>query len=389
MSRLKRRILWYIGAALVAVQAVTSVLLAVSIIRMEILEMWVVILIIVSLILLLMICMAPIIFRKKHFGVFRYICIIVSIICIAGSIFAFRYTNAMNGFLDKVSLGDEVENAGKDVTKEPFIMYVSGTDSRNNVEDPDARSDVNILLVVNPVTGKILSVSIPRDTYVQIHGTTGLKDKLTHAGLNNDVERSKATIEDFLGNKFEIDYTVKVSFDTVVEVVDQLDGIDINSDKAMHLAAESKKNPSKYCDYVVGKQHVDGDCALRFARERKSYARGDKHRGENQQEVLAAIINRFLSSKKYLMKLPEILDIAADSFETTFSRDDITEFMRFQLANNIDWQIESIGLDGVGDMLPTHTYGEKEPLWVMIPDEKSYEQIIKKMEDNLKVEKNS
>ena len=336
-----------------------------------------------------MICMAPIIFRKKHFGVFRYICIIVSIICIAGSIFAFRYTNAMNGFLDKVSLGDEVENAGKDVTKEPFIMYVSGTDSRNNVEDPDARSDVNILLVVNPVTGKILSVSIPRDTYVQIHGTTGLKDKLTHAGLNNDVERSKATIEDFLGNKFEIDYTVKVSFDTVVEVVDQLDGIDINSDKAMHLAAESKKNPSKYCDYVVGKQHVDGDCALRFARERKSYARGDKHRGENQQEVLAAIINRFLSSKKYLMKLPEILDIAADSFETTFSRDDITEFMRFQLANNIDWQIESIGLDGVGDMLPTHTYGEKEPLWVMIPDEKSYEQIIKKMEDNLKVEKNS
>jgi LCP family protein required for cell wall assembly len=227
-------------------------------------------------------------------------------------------------------------------------------------------------------------VSIPRDTYVQLHGTTGLRDKLTHAGLNNNIALSKATLEDFLG--IEISYTVKVSFDTVVQVVDELDGIDIYSDTEMLLGTESKTDGKKKCYFYVGTQHVDGDCALRFARERKTYGRGDRHRGENQQEVLTAIINKFLSSKDYLLRLPEILEIAADSFETSFTRDDISGFLRFQLANGSSWQIKSIGLDGVGDMLPTYTYGEDMPLWVMIPDEDSYAKVIATIDEYLKVD---
>ena len=257
--------------------------------------------------------------------------------------------------------GEDVEVTQKSVTEEPFILYLSGSDSREGIK-ATARSDVNIVVVVNPKDAKILLISIPRDMYVQLHDTTGIRDKLTHAGVYG-INMSKSTIEDFLG--INIDYTVKVSFDTVVQVVDQLDGIDINSDTAMTL----KSLTGRTCEFVVGKQHVDGDCALRFARERKTYETGDRHRGENQQEVITGIINRLSSSRDYIMKLPAILDIAADSFETSLSREEITDFIRLQLQEQPKWKIESIAVNGTGAMLPTYSMGSNLPLYVMIPDE--------------------
>ncbi|MBQ3296584.1 LCP family protein [Candidatus Saccharibacteria bacterium] len=259
--------------------------------------------------------------------------------------------------------GEDVEVSTKEITTEPFVVYISGSDSRTGIQTT-ARSDVNIVAVVNPGEGKILLVSIPRDTYVQLHDTTGLKDKLTHAGVYG-INMSKTTIEDLLGIK--IDYTIKVSFDTVVRVVDQLDGIDIESDQAMTLKAEN----GKVCEYVVGKQHVDGDCALRFARERKSYETGDRHRGENQQQVITSIIGRLSSSKDYLLKIPTILDIAADSFETDISRDNVSGFIRRQLTDPIKWQVKSISVDGTGTYEPTYSMGANLPLYVMLPSAES------------------
>ncbi|MBQ8985583.1 LCP family protein [Candidatus Saccharibacteria bacterium] len=273
---------------------------------------------------------------------------------------------------------ENAEISDKEVTKEPFILYISGTDSRAGVK-ATARSDVNIIAVVNPVSGKILLVSIPRDTYVQLHGTTGIKDKLTHAGVYG-IDMSKDTIEDFLG--INIDYTVKVSFDTVVKVVDELDGIEIESDTAMILNAEGK---NKKCSYVVGKQSVDGDCALRFARERKSYTTGDRHRGENQQQVITAIINKLSGSKNYVLKLPEILNIAADSFETSLTRDDISSFIRMQLNDGTKWEVESISVDGAGSMQGTYSMGANRPLYVMLAYPESVENASKKIQEYLTV----
>ncbi len=254
---------------------------------------------------------------------------------------------------------EHLDVSGKEVTTEPFVVYISGSDSRVGVK-ATARSDVNIVAVVNPRKEKILLVSIPRDMYVQLHGTSGLRDKLTHAGIYG-IDMSKTTIEDFLG--INIDYTIKVSFETVVKVVDQLDGIEIESDTAMTL--ESSK--TKTCNYIVGRQIVDGDCALRFARERKSYVTGDRHRGENQQQVITSIIGKLSGSKDYLLKIPAILDIAADSFETSFERDDIVAFLRMQLSGEVNWQVESISVDGAGTYAPTYSMGANLPLYVMEP----------------------
>ena len=373
-------VLYVIGLLFAVAQAVVSVLLVVSVFRMNVLPDWANIIFAFVMAVIFIICALPLVFYRKRWTAFRIICIILSFLTIGGGVFALRYTDSINAFLDKISMtsesGVDVEYSELDITKDPFILYISGTDSRHGVK-ATARSDVNIVVVVNPKQGKILLVSIPRDTYVQLHGTTGIKDKLTHAGVYG-INMSKTTIEDFLGIK--IDYTAKVSFDTVVKVVDQIDGIEIDSDKEMKLKTENKE---KICEYKVGKQWVDGDCALRFARERKSYEAGDRHRGENQMQVITAIIARLSGSKNYVLNLPNILDIAADSFETSFTRDDIGSFIRMQLGQGINWKVESISVDGTGSMQGTYSMGANRPLYVMLANPGSVEAAKTKINEYL------
>lgn len=245
-----------------------------------------------------------------------------------------------------------------DVVAEPFVIYISGSDSRGSIKQV-ARSDVNILAVVNPQKAKILLVSIPRDYYVQLHGTTGIRDKLTHAGVYG-INMSKATIEDLLD--VEVNYTVKVGFQTVIKVVDALGGIDIDSDQAF-TAYTNKK-----CSFIKGlNKNVSSECALAFARERKSYATGDRHRGQNQQQVLTKIIQK-MSDPHYAVRYSDILTAAEGSFDTSLTYDEITNFARYQLNSMRKWSVESIQVDGIGSMQPTYSMGSQK-LYVMIPDQ--------------------
>ena len=130
---------------------------------------------------------------------------------------------------------------------------------------------------------------------------------------------------------------------------------------------------------------VDGDCALRFARERKSYKTGDRHRGENQMQVISAIVAKLSGSKDYVLRLPEILNIAADSFETSLTRDDISSFIRIQLNDGIKWEVESILVDGTGSMQGTYSMGAGRPLYVMIPAAESVVNATNKINEYLSV----
>ncbi len=259
-----------------------------------------------------------------------------------------------------------------DVANKPFIVYLSGSDSRGTISDV-ARSDVNIVMIINPQTGKILLVNIPRDYYVQLHGTTGLRDKLTHAGIYG-VNKSKTTIEDLLG--IEVNYTVKVGFNTVIKVVDAIGGIDIYSDK------EFTAFTNKTCHFKYGTQHVDSTCALAFSRERYAYASGDRHRGENQQAVITAIINK-LSDPKYMLKYTDILNAAEGSFETNLSYDEITGFAKQQLSELKHWEVESIALDGTGASMPTYSMGSQR-LYVMVPNQTTIDAAKAKIAEYLK-----
>lgn len=271
-----------------------------------------------------------------------------------------------DAFLSKVKtlytieVKTELDNIGKDakVTKEPFNIYISGIDTFG-VISTRSRSDVNMIMTINPTTNEILLTNIPRDYYVQLHGTTGLKDKLTHAGVYG-INKSIQTIEDLMD--IDINYYVRVNFNTLIKVVDTIGGIEIDSDKAFTPYTD----PS--CPIKKGINKLDGKCALAFSRERHAYLEGDRHRGQNQQQVITKIIEKMTESSTLISKYSSILNTLEGSFQTSLSTDEIYALIKMQLNDMPHWNITSQAVDGTGSMSYTHSYPNQK-LYVMIPKE--------------------
>lgn len=261
--------------------------------------------------------------------------------------------------IDKIKVYKKIDEIKKKTNSldEPFHIYISGTDSAGTISDM-ARSDVNMIVTVNPKTNQILLTSIPRDYYVTLH-TSGVKDKLTHAGVYG-LSESIMTIQDLL--EIEIPYYVHVNFTTLIQLVDAIGGIDVVSDTTFQTHGMGVKYT-----FYAGVNHLDGKRALAFSRERKSFADGDKKRVQNQQKVLEAILNKAMSSTSILTNYTQILNTLQSSFQTNFTQQDMTYFIKKQLNDMKPWSITMIHLDGTSSYQNTYTYGSQK-LYVMLPD---------------------
>ena len=261
-----------------------------------------------------------------------------------------------------------------DVTYEPFIIYISGIDQYGNVNSVRGRSDVNQLLVINPKTHHILIVNTPRDYYVQLANTTGLRDKLTHAGIYG-INKSIETIENLYD--IDINHYIRINFDTLINVVDVLGGLDIYSDKAFTPWTNRKV-------YInAGWNHLNGKEALAYARERKTYTDGDHHRGRNQQQIIEAIITKLTSTKTFLSKYNSILNTLDNTFQTDMDTSLITSFIKYQLDKMPNWKIESVQVNGYASWNYTYSMGYNYYLWVMEPDWNSVSEIKKSINEVL------
>lgn len=266
--------------------------------------------------------------------------------------------NTNNLYTIELKYENKIEINEKDVIDEPFSIYISGIDIYGDITSV-SRSDVNMIMTVNPSTHNILLTSIPRDYYVRLHGTTGYKDKLTHAGLYG-INMSIETIEDLLDE--DIDYYIRVNFTTLINLVDAIGGIDIYSDTAFRAWTD------RSCYYKVGNMHLGGKCALAYARERYAYSDGDRHRVRNQQDVISAIMKKALSSRVLITKYTSILESMGDSFQTNIPSESIYELINKQLELMPSWTFDTYSLNGYDSSNCTYTFGSQR-LYVMEPDE--------------------
>ena len=280
--------------------------------------------------------------------------------------------------LDTISIKTKTKNIAKkvEVTEESFNIYISGIDTFGTISSV-SRSDVNMIVTVNPNTHEILLTSIPRDYYVQLDGTKGLRDKLTHAGIYG-VNKSIKTIENLFG--IEINYYVKVNFTTVVDVVDIIGGIDVYSDASFTAWTDNTVKVKK------GNNHFNGKQALAFSRERYAYKEGDRHRVKNQQDVLTAIMNKILSSKTLISKYNSLLNTLEGSFQTNMDMNSITSLVKKQIDKMPSWTIISQSVNGTDKQEYTHSYpGQK--LYVMEPDMETVKTAKIKIEEVLNKKK--
>lgn len=240
-----------------------------------------------------------------------------------------------------------------------FNVYISGIDTSGDISNV-SRSDANILATVNTETHEVLLTSIPRDYYVTLH-SYGAKDKLTHSGIYGINETIK-TAEDILDT--DINYYVRVNFTTVIKLVDKLEGIDVYSDY------DFTSNAAKAFHYNKGYNHLNGEEALAFSRERYAFDSGDNQRVKNQQAVIEAVMKKVLNSTTLLTKYTDILDSLKGSFQTNVGQDDISKLVKDQINNMSSWTIKTNALTGTGASAETYSMGSTK-LYVMIPSSTS------------------
>lgn len=265
---------------------------------------------------------------------------------------------------EKKDESSDADLAQKKTQQKSFTVYLSGNDAYGQVSLDGGRSDVNIIAAVNPSTHTILLVTTPRDYYVPLcfgqgeGGTDEYRDKLTHAGVYG-IDCSMATLENVYGVK--LDYYARVNFTGFKNIVDVLGGIDVDSQYAF--------TAGKY-SFSEGVNHLDGDQALTFARERHAFADGDFQRGRNQMQVIKAMADKILSPAVLPNFMP-LMDQVSDSFLTDMPAEAITDLVKNQLSDNSKWTIQTIEVEGTPASAYSYTMGTD--LSMVLPDAESVE----------------
>lgn len=281
-------------------------------------------------------------------------CLLLMIIYVVGT----AYSLGTLSFLSSTSVKNSDSVAR--ITKDPFNVVITGMDVDGTI-DSEGRSDVNMVLTVNPKTAQLLMTSIPRDYQITMVDKDNAIDKLTHTGFYS-VQSTIMAEEDLLG--INANYYVKVNFTTVEKFIDAIGGVDVYSDYEFE--------PTKYKGWTVqeGMNHMDGEQALAFARERKAFDDGDRQRVKNQQAVFEAMFKKATSSSTMLMNYSVIISELKDYVEMSFSSKEIRSLVKHQISKNLKWNIYRNTLTGGDDLMPLYTTGG-EYAYVMSRDEDS------------------
>lgn len=246
---------------------------------------------------------------------------------------------------DPLNTGENVaEEQDRTVANHPFIVYVSGSDTRNTYLTT-SRSDVNILMIVNPVSKQVLLVNTPRDYYIPNPSGGGALDKLTHCGIYG-ISCSMEALGDLYG--VEVDYYAQINFTGFETLIDAIGGIEVYSDTSFR-ASSANYSFSKGYNYLNGAQ------ALAFARERYNLSSGDNGRGQNQMKVITAVIKKATSGTTIISNYSSILNSISGMFKTDLSTEEISSLVKMQLDDMATWDVFSYAVTGYGDSEITYS----------------------------------
>ena len=349
------------GMVLLVLQAILSLAALVQLWRTQMLPVLYLV-IITALLVLLWLLVRKCLASRTGAVVARVLSVMLCAALAVGCVWAQQGLTTLNNVTSGLLTGAEANK----ITKEPFVVYLSGVDNRGELTE-NARSDVNILAVVNPETKQVALINTPRDYYVDLAGTDS-KDKLTHAGLYG-VETSMATLGNLYG--VNVEHYIRINFAGFISIIDAIGGVDVYSDQAF----TSVGSPGYYdpTTFAEGWNHLDGKSALAFARERHAFASGDIQRGINQMKVIDAMMNK-IKSPTVLMSFSKLMDAVSDCFVTSLSQEQISALVRMQLASLSDWDIQSYTVTGTSGKSSQCYSAKGQSLYVMKPDENSVNQ---------------
>ncbi|WP_303857467.1 LCP family protein [Aminicella lysinilytica] len=315
----------------------------------------------------------PALFFKRFKMSRKVICLLLSIALVGCYAYGGNYLYKTVKFFSKITKINTADSSlakRVSVTDDSYNIYISGIDITGNI-DTVSRSDVNMIVTVNPKTHKVLLTSIPRDYLIKLPSANYASDKLTHTGAYG-IDDTLGAVENLLG--IDMNYYVKVNYSTVLKLVDSIGGIDVNSDYT--FTTSGMKN---IYTFHKGKNHLNGKQALAFARERHSFSDGDIQRNKNQQKVMQAVLKKVSSSKTLIMKYSDILGGIQDYMKTNFTGEEIRDLIKMQVRDMPNWKITKQNMVGTDSTEFCYSTGTDQEVSVVVPDATSMEKAVTKI----------
>ncbi|HEM3286265.1 TPA: LCP family protein [Streptococcus suis] len=248
---------------------------------------------------------------------------------------------------------------------EPLTILLMGVDMDQATRGGDwegGRSDSMILVTVNPKTKETNMMSLTRDIMVEIaeaNGeSSGTVEKLNHSYSYGQAPMAIATIEKMMD--INIDRYIEINMDGLVELVDAVGGIEVNNTLGFPISI-SEHEPAYTSIVQPGKQLVNGDQALVYARMRYDDPEGDIGRQRRQREVITAIIKKLLQLDGFT-QYKKILTAISNNMRTNIEispatipnllgyKDSISKLNSYQLRG-VDQMVDAIYYQ-----LPTSTH---------------------------------
>lgn len=281
---------------------------------------------------------------KKKF----YISFIVSIVVFSllfMMINNYLFSEDVNTEIPDIEIDDDVveediEAAPLKEVKDEILFLMLGVDGKDLDEHLNIRTDTMILSLVNFKTGEINLLSIPRDTRTLVKGKL---DKINHAHSYGGVDLTLETVREFLD--IDLDYYVKVNYEAVKEVVNAIDGVEIDVPRRMKYD-DTTRGKELHINIDKGIQILDGDKSLQFLRWRKNndgsgYPDGDVGRVKAQQMFIKEVVGQTFSLKN-IFKIPKLIKTYYDYVDTNIP---ISTMLK----------AATIKKDGISDKMKTNT----------------------------------
>lgn len=284
-----------------------------------------------------------IIINNKFKGKIKYL---VLILILAGGLSAWAYNYYF--VLPEKEAKNQIEQEEKEkseIAKQlgNYTILLLGLDKTTNDTN---RTDTIMVVNIEAEERKAKILSIPRDTRVKIKGHL---DKINAAYVYGGVPLTKEVINDFLG--IEVDRYLLVNFQSLIDVVDALEGIEVDVPVRMY-------KPLEDIDLHPGKQTIDGRGALAYSRFRDT-SEGDIGRVKRQQEVIK-LIGEKATSLQGLQKTPSLINILLENVETDIPKREMLALAKLS-PDIMDNEITTLILPGESKKV--------DGLWYYITDE--------------------
>lgn len=195
---------------------------------------------------------------------------------------------------------------------EPFSILLAGVDTGDLGRSDQGRSDSMMVVTINPKQKKSTIVSLDRDILTKIVGYE-TNDKLNHAYAFGGVKMSMDTIETLLD--IPLDHYVSINMRGLKDLIDAVGGIEVNN--KIDFTLDGIHVPK-------GKQTLDGEKGLAYARMRYEDPEGDVGRQRRQREVVTKILRKAMSING-VSNYRKILKAVEKNMKTDLTWDDMMD----------------------------------------------------------------